>query len=92
MNEDKKGKMKVLFPDDIETITISKNDYDRLYGDLTYQNMELQQENAQLKNKLKDIEKILKSNHNVEYIYCALSQYLDLFDYELDLEDYLKEN
>lgn len=54
--------------------------------------MNLQQENARLKDKIKDIEKILKSNHDVEHIYCALSQYLDLFDYELDLEDYLKEN
>lgn len=52
----------------------------------------LQKENARLKDKLKDIEKILKSNHDVEHIYCALSQYLDLFDYELDLKDYLKEN
>ena len=52
----------------------------------------LQQENARLKEKIKDIEKILNSNHDVENIYCALSQYLNIFDYELDLEDYLKEN
>ena len=49
-----------------------------------------EKENARLKDKLKDIEKILKSNHDVEHIYCALSQYLNLLDYELDLEDYLK--
>ena len=61
MNEDKKGKMKVLFPDDIETITISKNDYDRLYGDLTYQNIKLQQENARLKDKIKDLEEWLEA-------------------------------
>lgn len=53
--------------------------------------MNLQQENARLKDKLKDIKKILNSNHDVEHIYCALSQYLNMFDYELDLEDYLKE-
>lgn len=53
---------------------------------------ELQQENARLKDKIRDIEKILKSNHDVEHIYCALSQYLNIFDYELDLKDYLKEN
>lgn len=58
-----------------------------------YDNLkQLQQENARLKDKMKDIEKILKSNHDVEHIYCALSQYLGLFDYELDLKDYLKEN
>ena len=54
--------------------------------------VELQQENERLKDKLKNIEKILESIHDVEHIYCALCQYLDLFDYELDLEDYLKEN
>ena len=53
---------------------------------------DLQQENARLKDKIRDIEKILKSNHDVEHIYCALSQYLNIFDYELDLKDYLKEN
>ena len=54
--------------------------------------IEIQQENARLKDKLKDIKIILNSNHDVEHIYCALSQYLNIFDYELDLEDYLKEN
>lgn len=52
----------------------------------------LEQENERLKDKLKDIKIILNSNHDVEHIYCALSQYLNIFDYELDLEDYLKEN
>lgn len=65
-----------------------KNKTSRLYDNLK----QTQQENARLKDKIKDIEKILKSNHDIEHIYCALSQYLDLFDYELDLEDYLKEN
>ena len=49
-------------------------------------------ENTRLKDKLKDIKIILNSNHDVEHIYCALSQYLNIFDYELDLEDYLKKN
>lgn len=35
-------KIKALFPKGVETITISKNDYDRLYGELTYQNIQLQ--------------------------------------------------
>lgn len=38
-----KEEIKVLFPDDIEAITISKNDYDRLFGELTYENIELKQ-------------------------------------------------
>ena len=53
--------------------------------------VELQQENTLLKDKLKDIKIILNSNHDVEHNYCALSQYLNIFDYELDLEDYLFE-
>ena len=39
----KEGKIKVLFPENVETITISKNDYDRLYGEMTYKNIELQE-------------------------------------------------
>lgn len=38
---DLKAKMKPLFPEDVEMICISKDDYDRLYGDLTYENVEL---------------------------------------------------
>ena len=68
--------MKVLFPDDIETITISKNDYDRLYGDLTYQNIELQQENARLKeieNKLIFIKNRVKQGMSQEEVNkCAI--------------------
>lgn len=39
MNE---NNIKSLFPEGVETITISKNDYDRLYGQLTYENIVLQ--------------------------------------------------
>lgn len=52
----------------------------------------LQQENTQLKNKLKDIEKILDADCCVENVYQAMCQYLNIHDFELDLEDYLKEN
>lgn len=52
----------------------------------------LQQENARLKDKLKDIEKILDADCCVENIYQAICQYLNIHDFELDLEDYLKEN
>lgn len=50
-----------------------------------------EKENSLLKDKLKDIKTILKSNHDIEYIYMALCQYLKIYDYELDLNDYLKE-
>ena len=52
----------------------------------------LEKENARLKDKLKDIEKILDADCCVENIYQAICQYLNIHDYELDLEDYLKEN
>lgn len=61
--------------------------FDKIHA-LKTENEQLQQENA----RLKDIKIILNSNHDVEHIYCALSQYLNIFDYELDLEDYLKES
>ena len=54
--------------------------------------IELQQENARLKDKLKDIKKILDADCCVENIYQAMCQYLNIHDFELNLEDYLKEN
>ena len=54
--------------------------------------VELQQENARLKDKLKDIEKIFDADCCVENIYQAMCQYLNIHDFELNLEDYLKEN
>ena len=38
----KENNIKALFPEGVEIITISKNDYDRLYGQLTYENIVLQ--------------------------------------------------
>ena len=52
----------------------------------------LKTENARLKDKLKDIEKILDADCCVENIYQAMCQYLNIHDFELNLEDYLKEN
>ena len=48
--------IKVLFPDGVEAITITKNDYDRLYGELTYQNIILQKTNEDLQKILLDKE------------------------------------
>ena len=52
----------------------------------------LEKENERLKDKLNDIEKILDADCCVENIYQAICQYLNIHDFELDLEDYLKEN
>ena len=38
------NKVKALFPDNVEKIIISKDDYDRLTGELTLENIELKQE------------------------------------------------
>ena len=67
---------------------LSFNDDDYYSNILNEYITDLQQENARLKDKLKNIEKILDSNHDIEYIYCALCQYLNIFDYELDLEKF----
>jgi len=56
----REGKIKVLFPKNVETITISKNDYDRLYGELTYENIEL-------KEKINKIKKIIENNLFIAY-------------------------
>ena len=66
--------------------------YKNAYKELKRLYERLEQENARLKDKLKNIKKMLESNHDIEYIYCALCQYLNILDYELDLEDYLKED
>ena len=62
------------------------------YDGLKQVTEELQQENARLKDKLKDIKKILDADCCVENIYQAMCQYLNIHDFELNLEDYLKEN
>ena len=55
-NEKLLAKYKALFPDNVEAIVVRKDDYDRLYGDLTIENIELKQEIERLQ-KLLDIEK-----------------------------------
>ena len=67
----KKAKIKALFPEEVETITISKNDYDRLYGNLTLENIELKQEIERLENIIKEVReeiRILETN-------CDISSY-----------------
>ena len=65
--------------------------FDKIHA-LKTENEQLKQENARLKDKLKDIEKILDADCCVENVYQAICQYLNIHDFELDLEDYLKEN
>ena len=49
------NKVKALFPDNVEKIIISKDDYDRLTGELTLENIELKQEIERLNNTINDI-------------------------------------
>ena len=46
------NKVKALFPDNVEKIIISKDDYDRLTGELTLENIELKQEIERLNAEL----------------------------------------
>lgn len=77
---------------ELEKLKKPINYYQYASKNLKDKNEQLQQENAQLKNKLKDIEKILDADCCVENVYQAICQYLNIHDFELDLEDYLKEN
>lgn len=77
---------------ELEKLKKPINYYQYASKNLKDKNEQLQQENAQLKNKLKDIEKILDADYCVENVYQAICQYLNIHDFELDLEDYLKEN
>lgn len=61
MSEEIKAKMKACFPEGVEAIMISKDDYDRLYGDLTYRNVELEQENQQLRKENKSLRDRIKT-------------------------------
>ena len=54
--------IKVLFPEGVETLTISKNDYDRLYGQLTYENIVLQEKVEQLENIRKEAIKLIEED------------------------------
>ena len=56
MNE---NNIKALFPEGVETITISKNDYDRLFGELSYKNIYLQ---SKIGKAIEYIEKYLKEH------------------------------
>lgn len=60
-----KGKIPVLFPEGVEKIIISKNDYDRLYGEMTLENIELKQEIEQLKNRIKELEEINRDHQRM---------------------------
>jgi len=61
VSKEVKAKVKALFPENVEGIYISKNDYDRLYGDLTLENIELKQEIERLNNIINELEEYLKS-------------------------------
>ena len=80
--------IKALFPEGVETITISKNDYDRLYGQLTYENMILQ-------SKIDKAIECIEENIDLEMddftkidIGCEILRILDLDKYN----EFLKED
>ena len=66
--------------------------YKNAYEEMKRLYERLEKENTRLKDKLKDIEKILDADCCVENVYQAMCQYLNIHDFELNLEDYLKEN
>lgn len=85
MSEEIKAKMKACFPDGLEAIMITKDDYDRLCGDLTYRNVELEQENQQLKEVLDEIREVINQNM------CSYSSCIKVFDEIEEILDKVKE-
>lgn len=61
-NEELLAKYKAIFPDNVEAIVVRKDDYDRLYGDLTIENIELKQEIERLNDIINELEKWLNQN------------------------------
>ena len=64
--EELEAKVKAIFPEDVEGMYISKNDYDRLYGDMTLENIELKEEIERLNNIINELEKWLLEKSNTE--------------------------
>lgn len=54
------NKVKALFPDNVEKIIISKDDYDRLTGELTLENIELKKETEILHSIINEIREVIK--------------------------------
>ena len=59
------AKYKALFPDNVEAIVVRKDDYDRLYGDLTIENIELKQEIERLQKENEDLKYKLKATERI---------------------------
>lgn len=72
------NKVKALFPDNVEKIIISKDDYDRLTGELTLENIELKQEIERLNNIIKEVREFVESME-----YCGQEDYF----YDLKAKD-----
>ena len=61
-DEELLAKYKAVFPDNVEAIVVRKDDYDRLYGDLTIENIELKQKIKRLNNIINELEKFLNGD------------------------------
>lgn len=89
MSEEVEAKVKALFPENVEGIYISKNDYDRLYGDLTLENINLKQEIERLNKECDTYMKIATKRGNIikeaiEYINeCIKGNYFRRYDDEV---------
>jgi len=75
------NKVKALFPENVEKIIITKNDYDRLTGDLTLENIELKQEIERL-NKENTIlrqnsQYLVKQNDELEEVINKAIEYIE---------------
>ena len=63
----KLAKAKALLPEGVEAVVISKDDYDRLSGELTKENIELKLEIERLNNIIKELEKYINETKLEEF-------------------------
>lgn len=74
------NKVKALFPDNVEKIIISKDDYDRLTGELTLENIELKQEIERLNSIIKEARELLKNDYFEDGSFTTEKRVFELLD------------
>lgn len=89
MSEKVKAKVKALFPENVEGIYISKNDYDRLYGDLTLENIELKQEIERLNSDYLEMkDNFRNANDEIERLNNIINEIEKMFNHEILIKYY----
>ena len=90
MREEAETTVKALFPEDVEGIYISKNDYARFIGDLTLENIELQQEIERLENIIKEVREYIRNKSMIVQLDNKKEFAIDLYLKEPEYKELLE--